>query len=68
MAASIDRTPAGTAFSASQLVGAALVGPLGRDVPGLASDRVSRLYAEEERRERVARTDLMIAKAETQLH
>ena len=67
MAASIDRTPAGTALSAPQLIEAALVGPLGSAVPGLASDRVCQLYAEEERRERVARTDLMIAKAETQL-
>lgn len=63
MASSVDRTSTKT----SRLVKTALVGPLCKDVPGLASDRVCQLYAEEERRERIARTDLMITKAQTQL-
>jgi len=34
------------------------------DVPGLMADRIGRLYAEEERISRLARTERMIAAAE----
>ena len=63
MAPSIDRTSTKT----PHLVETALVGPVYKDIPALVSDRISQLYAEEERRDRIARTDVMIGRARTQL-
>jgi hypothetical protein len=63
MASSIDRTSTHT----PRLAEAALAGPIHKDIPGLASDRIGQLYAEEERRMRVARTDRLISRALTQL-
>ena len=63
MASSLEQTSA----TSSRLVETTLVGPLSKDVPGLASDRICQLYAEEERRTRVARTDRLITRARAQL-
>ncbi len=63
MASSIERA----STNVSELVDMALVGPLRKDIPGLASDRICQLYAEEERRTRIARTDRMITRAQAQL-
>jgi hypothetical protein len=38
-----------------------------RDVPSQITDRIGSLYAEQERQDRIARTELMIRKAEAQL-
>ena len=62
MASSIEPTSA----RATRRSEVRLVGPIGKDVPGLAFDRICQLYAEEERVARVARTDRLITRALSQ--
>jgi hypothetical protein len=63
MASSVKRS----SQDAPRLVKKALVGPICKDIPALASDRICQLYAEAERRDRIERTNLMIDRAQAQL-
>lgn len=51
--------------TSESLLGGGRNTPVVPDVPGMMASRIGDLYAEEERRRRVARTERMIRKAES---
>jgi len=60
MTTSVDRIPASASDESSNVRYSA-----GTDVPGMLVSRVTDLYADEERRRRLERTELMIQKAQS---